>query len=210
MKKIILLLCMAIAITGIQAQRSAAEDNEFVFTTKKDDGNSKFIKYTAFSAGYSMMNQEVDEYDRFTAIQNQAYHLNWEAYNTYSRKIAGSTQLGLSYFSNQDFLVSVDYSLYFVLFKGFYIRLKGGYGTLASSGTDATPYVFTYGGEAGYLFKLKSAEGKRPVFLSLFGGYNGYGGTALDYNTSYINSYTSNGPGGGLKIMFGPKPSAGY
>lgn len=210
MKKIILLLGLVIVMTGTRAQKSASEDNGFEFSTKKDDGNKKFIKYTAFNFGYSMMNQQVDELTKFSDVQNQAYHLTWEAYNTYSRKISGSTQVGLTYFSNQDFLVSLDYSLYFILFKGFYIRLKGGYGTLASQATDATPYVGTYGGEAGYFFKLKTGEGRRPVYLSLFGGYHGYGGTALDYNTSYINSYTSSGPGGGLKIMWGPKPVSGY
>jgi hypothetical protein len=47
-------------------QKSADYGNDFEFSTTKDDGNKKFIKYTAVSLGYSQWNTDVDELTKFT------------------------------------------------------------------------------------------------------------------------------------------------
>jgi hypothetical protein len=141
-------------------QKSADYGNDFEFSTTKDDGNKKFIKYTAVSLGYSQWNTDVDELTKFTTQKNQAFHFVWEGYNTFSKKLAGSTQAKISYLKNKDFMIGVDYGIYLIIFKGLYLKASIGYGSLFNKATDGSPYIFTYGGEGGYLFKIKSGEGK--------------------------------------------------
>ncbi len=187
-------------------QKSADYGNDFEFSTTKDDGNKKFIKYTAVSLGYSQWNTDVDELTKFTTQKNQAFHFVWEGYNTFSKKLAGSTQAKISYLKNKDFMIGVDYGIYLIIFKGLYLKASIGYGSLFNKATDGSPYIFTYGGEGGYLFKIKSGEGKRPFYIALFGGYQGYSGNEYDSYTDYTNTFSGRGPGGGLKFMWGPKP----
>jgi hypothetical protein len=212
MKKAILSLFVFCSFVKCFGQKSA-DQGDFTFVTGKDDGNKKFIKYTAFNITYSPLTYEINENEKYTSLQNTpAVQVSWESYNTYSKRFAGSTEINAGVI-NDNFIASLDYGLYFIMFKGLYLKIKGGYGILSDVATGETPYVVTYGSDLGYLFKLRNAEGKRPVFLSLFAGYGAFSGTSDiehesstgNYYYTYSNSYSGSGFKAGIKFMIGPK-----
>lgn len=205
MRKLLLsaIILAAFGYCGI-AQKSA-DEGDFEFVTNKHDGNSKLIKYTAINFAYNMINHTVDAIDKYGTTQNTGFTFSVEGYNTFSKKIAGSTRGGFTYF-NGNYKIDLDYGLYFILFKGFYIKPYLGYGTLYDNSTDLVAYVLNYGGDAGYNFKMRTAEGRRPLYIGLFAGYNGYTGSEEDPLYYYTNFYDGSGFTAGIKLMWGPKP----
>jgi hypothetical protein len=204
MRKLLLAtVLVTLGYCGI-AQKSA-DESDFEFVTKQD-GNSKLIKYTAVNFAYNSINHTVDAIDKYGTTQNTGFTGSLEFYNTFSKKIAGSTRIGFTYF-NSNYKIDLDYGLYCILFKGFYIKPYVGYGTLYDNSTELAPTVLNYGGDLGYHFKMKTAEGRRPLYIGIFAGYSAYSGTEDDPIYYYTNVYDGSGFTAGIKLMWGPKPS---
>jgi hypothetical protein len=203
MKKLLLIFFLAAAFYPGMSQKSAA-DGDFEFVTQRNDGNSKIIKYTAINLSYNQYNHTVDAKNENVTYQNTGFTFSVEGYNTFGRKVAGSTRFGFAYF-NGNYKLDLDYGLYFILFKGFYIKPYIGYGVLYDYSTELSPYVLNYGGDVGYQFKMNTPEGKRPLYLGVFAAYNAYSGYQDDPGSNYSNSYNGSGFAAGIKLMWGPK-----
>jgi hypothetical protein len=186
------------------AQRSMEGFNDFEFETTKSSGNRNFIKYSAFNFHYSRINYSLDSRDKTYEIPYPSFGISFEGYNTLTRKIAGSSQVGFNYF-NGNYALSLDYGLYFILIKGLYLKPMIGYSLLSDSDTGELPYVFNYGGDVGYNFQVRGNGQGRPLFVGLFGSYRAFTGSKEDYEANYTNKYSGGGFGAGLKLMWGPR-----
>lgn len=204
MRKIIIVLSIFSTCLSANAQRSVEGINDFEFETAKSSGNRNFIKYSAINIHYNRFNYSVDSWNKTFEIPSRSIGISFEGYNTLTRKIAGSSQAGFHYFDG-NYSISFDYGLYFILFKGLYLKPMIGYALLSDAATDELPYVFNYGGDVGYNFQLRGNGQGRPLFVGLFGSYKAFTGSKEDYDADYTNFYSGSGFGAGLKFMWGPR-----
>lgn len=204
MRKIILVACICFSAHCAIGQRTIEGYNTFEFETSKDNGNRSFIKYSSINLYYNRMNYTVDSRESFITLPVSSLGISFEGYNTLGKRIAGSSQFGFSYF-NGNYMLSLDYGLYFILLKGLYIKPYIGYAVLSDAQTSTTPYVLSYGGDAGYYFSINKREGSRPFFIGAFASYKAFTGTDDDYDYSYVNTFSGGGFGAGIKMMWGPR-----